>query len=172
LAYRQSRPGHETHNYVSALMAEEGLSVQDAMDRAGQFHDELVDSFLAEVNNVPYFIEESELINDEVRQYIHALGNWVRACDQWSFESERYFGKDGVKVFNERTIVLRPKVEASSLPAHDLATAVDVGEGAEAKRHYAHISQGLSFALSLVLCLVVIYHLFMGSRGARVWQGE
>jgi hypothetical protein len=68
-------------------MAEEGLGLQDAMDGAGRFHDELVDSFLVEVKNVSQlFPEESESVREELEQYVGALGNWVRACDQWSFE--------------------------------------------------------------------------------------
>jgi len=52
-------------------------------------------------------------------------------------QSERYFGKDGARIFKERTLVLRPKVEASSSPAHDLAKAVDAVDAADPKPHYA-----------------------------------
>src|SRR4051812_48300574 len=109
-------------------MAEKGLDVQDAMDGAGRFHDELVESFLAELEHVPRLPEESESVHEELRQYVGALGNWVRACDQWSFEvspvassrcsqersamlmrimypqSERYFGQDGARIFEDRTL--------------------------------------------------------------------
>jgi hypothetical protein len=142
---RQSRPGHEEHNAVSAIMAELGLGVQEAMDWLGCFHDKLVDSFLAEYQRVPQFPDESERVNLEVLEYADALGNWVRACDQWSFEvrrlfftpdqgvscnaylvtlqSERYFGNDGRRVFKERTITLRPKVKLVSAPAQDLVNS-------------------------------------------------
>ncbi|KAM6508217.1 Delta(6)-protoilludene synthase [Fusarium falciforme] len=119
----QSRPGHEEHNAVSAVMAELGLGVQEAMDWLGCFHDKLVDSFLAEYQRVPQFPDESERVNLEVLEYADALGNWVRACDQWSFESERYFGNDGRRVFKERTITLRPKVKLVSAPAQDLVNS-------------------------------------------------
>ena len=142
------------------------------MDWAGRFHDELVELFLTEYRQVPRFPEESELVNREVRDYADALGNWVRACDQWSFEvrtravfsrntqpgtvhrtdrvichqSERYFGKDGARVFKERAITLRPKVELSPLPAHDLAMAVDKVDCSDSK-----VRRGVFQLLSLLL---------------------
>jgi len=67
-------------------MAELGIGVQEAMDWTGRFHDELVDSFLAEFQRLPQFPDESEAVNRDVRDYANALGNWVRGCDQWSFE--------------------------------------------------------------------------------------
>lgn len=67
-------------------MAELNLGVQEALDWIGQFHDKLADEFIAEYARVPSLFTESEAINDEIRFYVDALGNWVRANDQWSFE--------------------------------------------------------------------------------------
>jgi hypothetical protein len=91
LVDRQSLPGHKEHNAVSAVMAELGVGVQEAMDWVGHFHDMLVDSFLAEYQRVPLFPDERETVNREILEYADALGNWVRACDQWSFEVRRFF---------------------------------------------------------------------------------
>ncbi|KAK4107373.1 terpenoid synthase [Canariomyces notabilis] len=107
----QSQPDQAEHNIISVVMAAQHCSVQEAMDWVGRFHDELVDSFLAEYKSLPEFPQEqeSEAVNEHVREYANALANWVRASDCWGFESERYFGKDGMRVAKERTVVLRPK---------------------------------------------------------------
>jgi Delta6-protoilludene synthase len=63
-----------------------GLGVQDALDWIGRLHDDLLDRFLDDYQNLPTFPEESETVNYEIAEYADALGNWVRANDQWSFE--------------------------------------------------------------------------------------
>lgn len=67
-------------------MAELKLGVQEALDWIGRLHDELANEFIAEYERVPSLFTESEAINLEIRLYADALGNWVRANDQWSFE--------------------------------------------------------------------------------------
>jgi hypothetical protein len=67
-------------------MAAQHCSVQEAMDWVGRFHDELVDFFLAEYKSFPEFPQESEAVNEHVREYANALANWVRASDCWGFE--------------------------------------------------------------------------------------
>lgn len=67
-------------------MAQLDLGVQDALDWIGRFNDDLADEFIAEFARVPSLTTESEAINHEIRLYADALGNWVRANDQWSFE--------------------------------------------------------------------------------------
>lgn len=74
-------------------MAELNLGVQGALDWIGQFHDKLADEFIAEYARVPSLFTESEAINDEIRFYVDALGNWVRANDQWSFEVRYHTSK-------------------------------------------------------------------------------
>lgn len=67
-------------------MAELNLGVQEAFDWIGRFHDELANEFIADYARVPSLFTESEAVNHEIRLYVDALGNWVRANDQWSFE--------------------------------------------------------------------------------------
>ncbi|KAJ3514441.1 hypothetical protein NLJ89_g2384 [Agrocybe chaxingu] len=102
----QSR-GDDGHNLVTIVMHQLNLDVQGAFDWIGKLHDELVDKFLEEYKNVPTFKDKQA--TKECAEYAFGLGNWVRGNDQWSFESERYFGKDGLRVLTERTVVLLPK---------------------------------------------------------------
>lgn len=67
-------------------MQQYGLDLQEAFDRIGVLHRDLETRFLAEFEKLPHFPEESDNVNRQVREYAHALGNWVRANDQWSFE--------------------------------------------------------------------------------------
>ena len=58
-------------------------------------------------HHVPKF--HSYHIDSDVAKYVDGLGNWVRASDQWGFESERYFGKRGPEIFENRWVTLMPK---------------------------------------------------------------
>lgn len=67
-------------------MAELNLGVQGAIDWMGHFLDKLADEFIAEYARVPSLFTESDTVNHEIRFYVDAIANWVRANDQWSFE--------------------------------------------------------------------------------------
>lgn len=71
---------------MTVVMRQYGLGLQDTFDWIGELHQDLEACFLAEFRNLPHFPEESDSVNREVREYANALGNWVRANDQWSFE--------------------------------------------------------------------------------------
>lgn len=82
---RQSR-GDDGHNLVTVVMRQYGLNLQEAFDWIGDLHQDLENSFLANFKKLPHFPLESDTINRELHEYACALGNWVRANDQWSFE--------------------------------------------------------------------------------------
>lgn len=85
-------------------------TVQDSVDWVAAYHQALLDRFLAlyEKCTSP---EQTDLEGASVlaaRLYAEGLGNWVRANDQWSFESVRYFGTRGVEVQATRLVELLP----------------------------------------------------------------
>jgi hypothetical protein len=82
---RQAR-GDEGHNLVTVVMNELGLSLQEAYDWIGCYHDNVANEFLALYKDLPSFPEESETVNREIREYAYGLGNWVRTNECWSFE--------------------------------------------------------------------------------------
>ncbi|KAI9457169.1 terpenoid synthase [Boletus coccyginus] len=54
-----------------------------------------------------------------VKAYCDGLGQWVRALDEWSFESERYFGNKGPKIKENRWMLLMPKTCTTEIgPVH------------------------------------------------------
>lgn len=88
--HRQSR-GDDGHNLVAIVMHQRNLDVQGALDWIGKLHDDLVLKFLEDYKKVPTFPDPQ--ITKDTAAYAEALGNWVRANDQWSFEvdASRFF---------------------------------------------------------------------------------
>ncbi|KAL7282972.1 terpenoid synthase [Trametes coccinea BRFM310] len=101
--------GDDSHNIVTVVMRQFNTDIQGAMDWIARYHDRLVDQFLHHYANLPSWGPE---IDAQLRRYVDGLGNWVRANDCWSFESQRYFGKEGSKVQDSRVVALLPKVNA------------------------------------------------------------
>ncbi|KAF8987109.1 terpenoid synthase [Cyathus striatus] len=104
--------GDDGFNLVTIVMHQLQLDVQSAFDWIGTFHDELAEKFLHDYNNLPSWGQE---VDKGVAQYVDDLGNWVRANEQWSFESQRYFGTEGLRIMIERTFKLLPKKEYMSV---------------------------------------------------------
>jgi hypothetical protein len=81
--------------------------VQGAMDWVSDCYKGLVAKFMdLYENKIPKF---GEPIDTELAQYVDGIGNWVRANDQWAFESERYLGKKGLEIQKTRWVTLLPK---------------------------------------------------------------
>lgn len=88
---------------VAVIMKSHDLNVQDAVDHIGEQYRQLRDRFLTDRETLPSWSED---VNRELKEYIEGLGNWVTANVEWSFESERYFGKDGPEIRQHRNLVL------------------------------------------------------------------
>ncbi|KAN0078464.1 Isoprenoid synthase domain containing protein [Tylopilus felleus] len=108
----QSR-GDDSHNIVKIVMNELGVDVNGAMLWVQDFHTQLEQKFHAAMAALP---EWDEPLNSQVKEYCDGLGHWVRANDDWSFESERYFGNRGLEIKEKRWISLMPKERKSSAP--------------------------------------------------------
>jgi len=98
--------GDDLHNMVTIVMHQFNTDVQGAMDYIGKFHDRLAGAFLLTKDRLPSW---GEPIDSQVARYVHGLGNWVRANDQWSFESQRYFGTKGLEIMKHRVVKMLPK---------------------------------------------------------------
>lgn len=94
-------------------MVNKGMDLQTAIDYVATLHDQLVDEFLAVFNSLPSF--GSPEVDGMVQSFVHGLGNWVRANEAWSFESMRYFGRDGPRVRLERRVELLAKANEAKL---------------------------------------------------------
>jgi Delta6-protoilludene synthase len=92
---------------VTIVMHQFNTDIQGAMDYIGDLHDGLAADFLLNKDRLPSW---GEPVDSQVAQYVDGLGNWVRANDQWSFESQRYFGMEGLDILKHRVVKLLPKV--------------------------------------------------------------
>ena len=87
-------------------MKEKSLDIQHAFDYTSGIFRRTAQDFLKNLEDVPSF---STAIDYAVSEYLFGLGTWVTALHEWSFESERYFGIDGLKVKQNRRIKLALK---------------------------------------------------------------
>ncbi|KAK7451208.1 hypothetical protein VKT23_012544 [Stygiomarasmius scandens] len=102
----QSRGDHG-HNLVTVVINQFQLDVQKALNWIGNLHDGLANQFLEAWKEIPTY---GGPIDREIRTYADGLGNWVRGNDSWSFESDRYFGKEGLEIEKTRKVKLLPKL--------------------------------------------------------------
>jgi len=83
------------------------MNLQEAVDKVGELCKNTIDAFISNLERIPDF--EDERVNREVKLYAQGLQDWIVGSLHWSFETERYFGKDGQKVKETRIVNLLPK---------------------------------------------------------------
>ncbi|RDX52874.1 terpenoid synthase [Lentinus brumalis] len=138
--------GDDGCNIVTIVMHQFQTDLCGAMEWIGDHHKTLVDRFLAQYNKLPTWGSD---LDAEVARYVHGLGNWVRANDAWSFESQRYFGLDGLDIAEGRWVALLPKIVESSLP--DCAESMVVGARTNTLRLLVSRLRGLALFSVCVL---------------------
>jgi hypothetical protein len=91
---------------ITVVMRQEGIDLQAAFDFVGDMCKRSIDRFSENLESLPSWGPE---IDSQVRIYAHGLASWIAGSLDWSFESERYFGKDGLRVKADRTVTLLPQ---------------------------------------------------------------
>ena len=122
LSYNKEQSvGDDEHNIVTILMHQHNLSVQKAMDMAGDLADQKMNRFYDLYGQVPRYIGPVDL---DVQKFVDGMAQCVSGVFHWSYESQRYFGKRGMDVKRSRTVRLLPKVHESSalgpIPVNDM----------------------------------------------------
>jgi hypothetical protein len=92
---------------IAVLMREQGLDLQGAVDHLGRLCKSTVQRFEDNRAILPSWGEE---LDRQVSVYVEGLQNWIIGSLHWSFDSTRYFGKDGDTVKQDRIIKLLPKI--------------------------------------------------------------
>jgi len=106
----QSR-GNDDHNIITIVMHQNKTDIQGAMEWVDDYYKEAVAKFMdLYENNIPKF---GEPVDTELVQYVDGMANWVRSTYQFSYESERYFGKKGPEIEHTRWVNLLPKEYSS-----------------------------------------------------------
>ena len=85
-------------------MHSEGLSHQQALDRAGEIYKSRVDTFTVSKTSMRSFGED---IDRMIQAYAYGLEQWVCGNNAWYLDTERYFGKDREEVKRTGIVKLR-----------------------------------------------------------------
>lgn len=101
--------GQVHRNIITVLMHQFDLDLNEAMDRAYEYHRETQRKFISLLNEVPSFGVE---VDKAVSDYIFHLGNFAQGHACWGFDSGRYLGELGLDVQRDGWVELFPKVTA------------------------------------------------------------
>ena len=105
-SYRLERTrGLEGHNIISAIMEEYHLDLQQALCWLSGYASKTISNFLSNSQALPSW---GERIDRAVEVYIDRVARCVRGYDAWSYETNRYYGEDGLKVKESRKVTLLP----------------------------------------------------------------
>ncbi|KAJ7155327.1 terpenoid synthase [Mycena filopes] len=97
--------GHGGANVVTVIMKSKDVDLQTAIDFLSGYCEALT-AQLQEARCVLSSRSDPVYSKDAVR-IIDAFGDWVRGNDQWSFATERYFGKENHVVKETRIVKLK-----------------------------------------------------------------
>ncbi|KAL1889980.1 hypothetical protein Sste5346_008559 [Sporothrix stenoceras] len=118
VSYNRERATGAVHNIVTVVLKNPPQSpppknaptviktAQDSVNWVAAYHQVLLERFLA-----LYETATAHHTGPAFQHLASGLGNWVRANDQWSFESVRYFGARGAEVQMTRVVELLPLQE-------------------------------------------------------------
>ncbi|KAF8799734.1 terpenoid synthase [Phlegmacium glaucopus] len=105
-SYRLERArGLDGHNIITAIMEEYHLDLQQALYWLSGYGSKTISNFLSNSRALPSW---GEKIDRAVMVYIDRVARCVRGYDAWSYETNRYYGEDGLKVQQCRMITLLP----------------------------------------------------------------
>ncbi|OJA14363.1 hypothetical protein AZE42_04965 [Rhizopogon vesiculosus] len=102
-SYNVEQSRGDTHNIIMVIMHEHGLDLQGAMEYCGGLCKDTIQRFEDNRAIVPSWGKE---IDEQVVIYVGGLQDWIVGSLHWSFDSTRYFGKDGHIVKQDRIIKL------------------------------------------------------------------
>ncbi|KIL61028.1 hypothetical protein M378DRAFT_167361 [Amanita muscaria Koide BX008] len=109
-SYNVEQSKHDTHNMISVVMHEHGLDLQSAVDFVGDMCKQSIDRFIKERAEVPSW---DPVVDRDITIYVQGLADWIVGSLHWSFETERYFGKNGPQVKQSRVLYLSPTIKAN-----------------------------------------------------------
>ena len=91
---------------ISVVMRGHHLELQEAVDFVGMLCKMSIERFEHDRRLLPSWGPE---IDRAVAMYVQGLDDWIIANAEWSFVTERYFGKEGPTVKKTRQIALLPQ---------------------------------------------------------------
>ncbi|KAF8159217.1 terpenoid synthase [Crassisporium funariophilum] len=97
--------GLDGHNVITAIMHEHHLGFQKALVWLSVYSTATIKKFFSAQERLPSW---GTKIDDAVKEYINRVGRCVRGYDSWSYETQRYYGRNGLKIQKHRRITLQP----------------------------------------------------------------
>lgn len=98
---------------IVILMSLRDLDLQAAVDFIGDLCRQTIDTFIENQQRLPSF---GPKVDHDVALYVQGLQDWIVGSLHWTFMSERYFGKSGAKVKQDRIVRLLPARRPRLLP--------------------------------------------------------
>lgn len=101
---------------IPIVMRTRGLKLQEAVDFVGDLCDFSILRFLEAKKKMPSY-DHGGHIDRQVAHYVRGLEDWMVGSLHWSFESGRYFGREGKGVKKSRVVKLKydGDIESSSV---------------------------------------------------------
>jgi hypothetical protein len=90
---------------IVIMIYHHGMSLQEAVDYVGGLCKKSIDRFIEDRARLPSWGLE---IDAQVQVYVQGLADWIVGSLHWSFDSERYFGKKGLRIKESRIVELAP----------------------------------------------------------------
>jgi hypothetical protein len=98
--------GLDGHNVITAIMQEYHLNLQGALYWLSGYATKTISKFLSDRKNLPSW---GPTVDKALNEYFDRVGRCVRGYDVWSYETRRYYGKNGLKIQKTRRITLKPR---------------------------------------------------------------
>jgi alpha-muurolene/germacrene-A/gamma-muurolene synthase len=104
-SYDKEQARGDTHNMLVVVMNQRDLTINEAIDYVAELSEKLMNQFVETREKVPSWGEE---IDKEMSIYLDGLQHWMIGILNWSFSTERYFGKAVADVKESRIVKLAP----------------------------------------------------------------
>jgi hypothetical protein len=102
-SYNVEQSRGDTHNMICVFMTNDGLDLQQAVDRIGELCKQTIDTFVENQALVPSWGDD---IDKDVKLYVNGMQEWIVGSLHWSFMTTRYFGDNGGAVKATRIVEL------------------------------------------------------------------
>ncbi|KAF5329687.1 hypothetical protein D9619_008947 [Psilocybe cf. subviscida] len=101
---REAASGLAASNILTVIMKDFKLDLEAALEWLAAHCAETASRFLENLQKIPSWTQE---VDEKVKIYVDGLGQWVRGNDDWSYESKRYYGEQGLSIKATRALTLQ-----------------------------------------------------------------
>ncbi|KDR71994.1 hypothetical protein GALMADRAFT_229201 [Galerina marginata CBS 339.88] len=103
--------GHSGANIITVVMECKGISLQSAIDFVAGYCECLTQQFVWA--KAALTLRTDPIFSKDAVRCLEAYGDWIKGNDEWSFATERYFGKENALIKKTRIVELRKPFEGA-----------------------------------------------------------